>query len=169
MPGLSNMSRAEIFAGIFGGFQRNLYLRLLGGASATPGLCVNDDGTLPGALTEITTAQLVLGTRWADPVVGTPTTIQVPKVGGAAINFTNSGSTWVNVCAYAWTNDANPIGPLNYVAGNPLTYYNETTGTYQAGVKNVLLGQTVSFDAGVVPSNAIVERLGDPPPTTNPT
>lgn len=166
MPGLSNLSRSQVLAGTFLGFQRDLYLRLLGGASAYAGLMVNDDGTLPGALTEVTTPQLVLAARWANPVVGTPTSIQVPKTGAANITFTNSGSTWQNVCAYAWTTDTAAISSTNFVAGNPLTFYNPTTGTYVVGAQSVVNGRSIAFDPA---SNPIVERLGDPPPVTNPT
>ena len=164
--GLSNLARSQIFAGTFAGLQRDLYFRLLGGVSAVAGMTVNDDGTLPGALSEVTTPQLVLGTRWANPVVGTPTTIQVPKAGGANIIFANSGATWANVCAYAITTDANPISPTNYVAGDPLTFFNPATNTYQVGAQSVVSGKSIVFDPV---TNPIVERLGNPGPVTNPT
>ena len=163
MPGMSNASRAATLTAIY---QRDLYLRLLGGVSAVAGMQVNDDGSLPGALTEVTTPQLVLGTRWANPVAGTPTTIQVPKSAGASIVFLNSGSNWPNVCAYAWTTDTNPITSANFVGGNPLTFFNPATNTYVVGAQTVISGRSITFDPTV---NPIVERLGDPPPVTNPT
>lgn len=157
MAGLSDVREAAVLDSVF---NQTLFLRLFTG---TAGLCVNDDGSLPVGLAELSTGGYaplsVPSAAWSAAIGGAPSIKTVPNAAHSPLSFTPSGAAW-DICAYAWTTDSATISSSNYVSGGVLVDVNSAPC-----VQHVLDGQPFTFTN----TYPIVERLGDPPVGVNPT
>lgn len=152
---------------LFGSATR--YLRLLvygGNASGAPGLLPDKSGAMPALLGEPTDGGYapiaVTPAMWATPVAGNPgpSTMQVPKAGGLPLGWTPSGASWHNVTGYAWTSDANPISPTNFLGASAFI----DRGTLLPTTFDIPDGKPFQWTE----TAPLVERVGGTPPGVNP-
>lgn len=161
MVGLADAKEAALLdsSALFG---QTLYLRLLQGSVA--GTTVNDNGTLPSGVTEVSTGgytpRQVLSTAWGAAAGGSPSTKRLPAVGGTAITFTPTGGATWTLCGYCWTTDSGTIAAGNLVSSGVMI-----DQTLAVALRTVNAANPFS----VADATPLIERLGDPPAGTNPT
>lgn len=175
--GLSAAQEAELLEATFR--SGTLWLRLLmftGTPAVAPGMLPAKDGSLPAGLVEPTSGGYapiaVTPAQWelAFAQVSTASTIAVPQHGQPTIGWTPSVS-WQNVVAYAWTTDANPIGPTNYLSSDSFIDLNNVDPTTNQPLPVALdaaANQFFGWGDGTQ-LGQIVERFGGTPPGVNPT
>lgn len=156
------------------------YLRLLiwtGNPALAAGQLPSKGGVMPSGLTEPTTGGYapiaVAGSAWGTPVEGlsSPTTIQVPKVGGANIGWTPT-ATWSNIVGYAWTTTSAAISAANLVSASSfvdLDNLDPDTGQPIPLAFDQPAGTFLGWGDGTGPVLVpLVERTGGAPPGVNP-
>lgn len=158
MAGLSDAQEVSVLNTLF---NQSLYLRLL--TSTVAGTCMNDNGTFPAGLAEVSTGGysplLVTAAKWNSAVAGSPSYKTVPNSANSPLQFTPSGASW-NLTAYAWTTDNSTITSSNFISGGVFVDSGNNPIVYP-----VLAGQPFQ----ITDSYPIVERLGDAPSGVNPT
>lgn len=166
MAGLSNAREAALLDSTFSGTLRLRLLQWTGASGQGAGVTVNDDGTLPAGLQEISGSGYpsgglsVPGSSWNSAVAGAPTIKTCPTVAASPLTFTPSGGTWTDIASYAWTSDTNSITSANFVSSGVFVDDNDDPHVFTLGDGEPLQ---------ITSSNPITERLGDPPSGVNPT
>lgn len=148
-------------------FGSTRYLRLLCWTGTTPsdgaGITLNEDGSLPANVAEASwggyAARLTVSTEWNAAVAGAPTLKQWPSAATGDVTFTASSGSG-DVCAYAWTTSNAAFGVTQVISFGVML---DSNGA--AAVVHVDSTHPLTFNS-VTP---IIERLGDPPPSVDPT
>lgn len=148
-------------------FGATRYLRLIqwsGSAASWVATDLNEDGSLPATMAEVSTGGYAVHTvpasEWSTPNQAAPTTIQWPKTGTTGVTYTPSGGATWKVCAYAWTTNTNPVTSANVIASGVMV---DSTGAA------CLLTVDATHPLTINDTYPIIERLGDPPPGVDPT
>lgn len=160
MTGAAKATQTAFLDNATVGLGRTLYLALIkwtGTSGAGAGQEPNDDGTMPANVAEVSgggyARKSVASTDWSSAVagaLGTASSKQVPKSGGAAITWTASGAAYGEIVAYALY-DASSAG--NMIWSGCLT---DSSGT--PVYRTVSDGDSFTFDE----TNPIVVKAGDP-------